>query len=651
MNNTFAIKRNTTGVTTYIRVVDATTGDPKTDITAATAGLSLWYGWTRSSPATFPAVALAGDAVVWTSGGIRHIRDGWYRIDVPDAAFAVTDAVTGILVGLTLTGAICSQFGNHPLVNYNPNDAAGLGLSRMDAAISSRSILDQAGVRTAIGLSSPNMDARLDDLPTLSEFEARTLLSSAYATLVNQNSFLAKMGLITGAGDNTLLGFFKAALRSDFPVPSDLGGTYDPATDSQQALRDRGDAAWLTASGFATSIQATNIQNKTDLIPAAPATEGTASAARTAAEASQSVLDEMTAPDPVSGLAQYTAEALENGPSGGGSGGLTAAQDTKLTEVHTRTLLALPAAAPGTNTGLPVLTSALVVGADVRSFQGIGFSQRAGINLGIFWGNDGSGASIDSRIGQLTAARLAALDKLNVTGVVASATDVAAVSAKIDAVQATQLAHTSDLTDVLALVESTELISGSTYAIAQKLEGMTETDPNSVGLYRYTAGSLAMAPAGGGGGGGLTTDQDAKLTEIHAKTQSLGVGIPTTVISPVLSGGKLTLIQGFDWTAAEGGRIIFEEPAVAAWPTTIDSASLQEIYGVKEHGSGEFNGSGAFLSPLPDGRRQLQYEVTRDEIDGLVAGAYKYYLSSTFSTGYRIVFATGRLDLNKGPQA
>jgi hypothetical protein len=44
--------------------------------------------------------------------------------------------------------------------------------------------------------------------------------------------------------------------------------TYDQTTDSLEALRDRGDAAWTTATGFATSGQATSIQADTDDIQA-----------------------------------------------------------------------------------------------------------------------------------------------------------------------------------------------------------------------------------------------------------------------------------------------------------------------------------------------------------------------------------------------
>jgi len=62
-------------------------------------------------------------------------------------------------------------------------------LARVDVAISTRLAsasytvpLDAAGVRSAVGLASANIDTQLGDIPTVAEFEARTLLASAYAT-------------------------------------------------------------------------------------------------------------------------------------------------------------------------------------------------------------------------------------------------------------------------------------------------------------------------------------------------------------------------------------------------------------------------------------------------------------------------------------
>lgn len=43
-------------------------------------------------------------------------------------------------------------------------------------------------------------------------------------------------------------------------------GTYDPTTDSQEAIRDRGDAAWATAAGFATSAALAATEAKIDTL-------------------------------------------------------------------------------------------------------------------------------------------------------------------------------------------------------------------------------------------------------------------------------------------------------------------------------------------------------------------------------------------------
>jgi hypothetical protein len=55
------------------------------------------------------------------------------------------------------------------------------------------------------------------------------------ATLV---TVLNRIGAITGSGINTVLGFFRALFRKDAALPSDIGGTADPATDSLEALSE-----------------------------------------------------------------------------------------------------------------------------------------------------------------------------------------------------------------------------------------------------------------------------------------------------------------------------------------------------------------------------------------------------------------------------
>lgn len=69
--------------------------------------------------------------------------------------------------------------------------------------------------------------------------------SSASTAATNTTSILSRLGAFTGTGVNTLLGFLLSLMKKDATAPSDIGGTFDPATDSLEALRERGDSgAW-----------------------------------------------------------------------------------------------------------------------------------------------------------------------------------------------------------------------------------------------------------------------------------------------------------------------------------------------------------------------------------------------------------------------
>jgi hypothetical protein len=74
-----------------------------------------------------------------------------------------------------------------------------------------------------------------------------TLLTRIPAALFSGITSLAQwLGLIAGkqTGDSTA--------RTELRATGAGSGTYDETTDSTQALRDRGDAAWTTATGFST---------------------------------------------------------------------------------------------------------------------------------------------------------------------------------------------------------------------------------------------------------------------------------------------------------------------------------------------------------------------------------------------------------------
>lgn len=98
--------------------------------------------------------------------------------------------------------------------------------------------LDAAGIRTAVGLAAANLDTQLGDIPTVSEFNARSLAAADYATAANQN---------------IIAGYIDTEIGTIITHLTDIkGGTFNEVTDSLEAIRDRGDAAWRTATGFST---------------------------------------------------------------------------------------------------------------------------------------------------------------------------------------------------------------------------------------------------------------------------------------------------------------------------------------------------------------------------------------------------------------
>jgi hypothetical protein len=97
------------------------------------------------------------------------------------------------------------------------------------------------------------LDAAADYPIWLVELEIGQAWVTAISTLVN------RIGAFTGTGVNTVLGFFKALMSKTASTPSDVGGTFDASTDSVEAIRDRGDAAWTgsappTASAIADAV-------------------------------------------------------------------------------------------------------------------------------------------------------------------------------------------------------------------------------------------------------------------------------------------------------------------------------------------------------------------------------------------------------------
>lgn len=214
MNN-YVIKAGTVDVSVVIRIIDSTDGTPETGVVFNTSGIDLEYRREGAASVDITEATLAALTTAHTDGGFLHIGNGYYRLDLPDAA--VASGATGVLIHGTVTGMVV--IGAYiQLVAYDPFAVAGLGLTNLDAAVSTRATpaqvnteadtaladvgltttitgridttvssrlasvgysapLDAAGVRSAVGLASANLDTQLTDLPTNAELS--TALAAA----------------------------------------------------------------------------------------------------------------------------------------------------------------------------------------------------------------------------------------------------------------------------------------------------------------------------------------------------------------------------------------------------------------------------------------------------------------------------------------
>lgn len=125
------IKKGSTDQSTVIRIIDSTAFTPEEGVEHNTAGIDLWYRREGATRTAITEAALTALDDAHSDGGIEHIDDGYYRLDLPDAAFAT--GANGVQVGGTVTGMIVIGT-YHPLVDYDPQDTVRLGLTALPNA-------------------------------------------------------------------------------------------------------------------------------------------------------------------------------------------------------------------------------------------------------------------------------------------------------------------------------------------------------------------------------------------------------------------------------------------------------------------------------------------------------------------------------------
>jgi len=194
--------------------VDSTTFLPEEAVEYDTTGIAMWY---RREGATITAITEAALAALDTAhadGGIEHIDDGYYRLDLPDAAVAA--GVDGVAVGGTVTGMMVIGT-YHPLNFVTPanieaecNDAlVALGLDHLvSASVTGADIADDSVVAF---LAAKGATADWDNYDNTTESMQALRDNLALAAVVGALADAASEGNVTTA--DTLMQYLKQLIN------------------------------------------------------------------------------------------------------------------------------------------------------------------------------------------------------------------------------------------------------------------------------------------------------------------------------------------------------------------------------------------------------------------------------------------------------
>lgn len=199
------------------------------------------------------------------------------------AVDTVVDGIAAVLTGITSLAQWLGLIAGKQTGNTTARTelrATGAGSGTYDEVTDSLEAikdagsggLDAAGVRAAIGLASANLDTQLADLPTVAEFEARTLVAANYfdpttdavatvTTLTNLPAITANWLTAAGLATDAV-----AEIQSGLATAANLAtvaGYLDTEiaailADTNELQTNQGN--WLTATGFATPTNVTDAQ-------------------------------------------------------------------------------------------------------------------------------------------------------------------------------------------------------------------------------------------------------------------------------------------------------------------------------------------------------------------------------------------------------
>ena len=181
----------TNNVSMTVRIIDDSDGTPEQGVVSDTAGIAFWYARQGATNTAIVEATLTGLVAAHADGGIRHIDDGEYRLDLPDAAIAT--GVDWVQVGGAVTGMIIIG----PIMRII--DAPALS-SQADTIIADTTLIGTpAGSTVAADIIVLKTDADTIIADT-------TLIGTPAGSTVAADVIVLKTNADTIIGDTTLIG-------------------------------------------------------------------------------------------------------------------------------------------------------------------------------------------------------------------------------------------------------------------------------------------------------------------------------------------------------------------------------------------------------------------------------------------------------------
>lgn len=210
------IKAGSTDVSVVIRIVDSGDGTPETGVVYNTSGLDLEYRREGAASVDITEATLAALTTAHADGGFLHIGNGYYRLDLPDAAVAA--GATGVLIHGTCTGMVV--IGEYiELVAYDPYDAVRMGLTALpNAAAEAAGGLFTRG--TGAGQINQAANGRIDANTIAVSGTTQTARDLGASVLLSPGTGTGQVSLSSGAvtvgtnNDKTGYGLSAAAVQA-----------------------------------------------------------------------------------------------------------------------------------------------------------------------------------------------------------------------------------------------------------------------------------------------------------------------------------------------------------------------------------------------------------------------------------------------------